>query len=207
LQLERTKRCLLIHKSYEEKELLSRLAEGDEFAFKELYNNHWNRLYSFALSWLKNIAQAEDAVQESFLKIWISRDRLDTVQNIENYLFITCRNTVIGLMEKNAVRLRSGMTVSEEVDPLSPDAILQFKEMRDHINILVEKLPPQQRQIFRMSREQGLSHEEIACQLGIMKETVKNHMVRALNTLRSQCASPGTLLLLWFWMIEQGLKK
>lgn len=196
-----------IQDSYEEKELLSRVAEGDEIAFKELYNQHWNRLYSFALSWLKNIAQAEDAVQESFLKIWISRGKLDAIQNIDDYLFIICRNTVIGLMEKNAVRLRQDIAVTEEIDPLSPDAIFQLKEMRERINTLVEKLPPQQRQVFRMSREQGLSHEEIAGHLGIMKETVKNHMVRALNTLRSQCGSPGTLLLLWFWMIEQGLKK
>ena len=194
--------------SYPDQSLLQQIALGDELAFRELYNRHWNRLYAFAFSWLKVSLTAEDVVQEVFLKLWIHRAQLGAVKNIEDYLFIICRNAVINLLEKDAARLRAGeQLLPEREDPLLPDAALQLKEMRSIIQEAVEQLPPQQRQIFKMSREEGLTHEQIAHRLGIVKETVKNHLVRALNTLRKNCDPNNTLLLLAYWMLEQTIKK
>lgn len=190
--------------AYNENYLLQRIALGDELAFRELYNRHWNRLYSFALSWLKSSVLAEDMVQDVFLKLWVNRGQLQKIKNAEDYLFIACRNTVINLMNKNAVRLNAAkLPVTAPEGPLLPDAALQLKEMRHTIQELVERLPPQQRQVFKLSREDGLTHEQIALRLGIMKETVKNHLVRALNTLRKSCDPQNTLLLICFWMLEQ----
>lgn len=191
-----------------EKDLLKQIAEGDEAAFKDLYDRNWNRLYSFALSWLKSGILAEDVVQDIFLKLWIGRSELNAIKNADNYLFILCRNAVLNLMEKNAVRQKSGGEIASAFEsPLLPDAALQLKEMKITISQLVEKLPTQQRLIFKMSREEGLTHDEIAQRLGILKETVKNHMVRALNTLRKNADPGNTLALLFFWMLEMALKK
>jgi RNA polymerase sigma-70 factor (family 1) len=196
------------HYSNIEQELLKRIAEGDEAAFKELYDRSWNRLYSFAISWLKSGILAEDVVQDIFLKLWIRRSELNAIKNADNYLFILCRNAVLNLMEKNAVRKKSGEEIASALEsPLLPDAALQLKEMKTTINQLVEKLPTQQRLIYKMSREEGLTHDEIAQRLGILKETVKNHMVRALNTLRKNADPGNTLALLFFWMLEMTLKK
>ncbi|QEC41530.1 RNA polymerase sigma-70 factor [Pseudobacter ginsenosidimutans] len=191
-----------------EQELLNRIAEGDEAAFKELYDRSWNRLYAFAISWLKSGILAEDVVQDIFLKLWIRRAELSAIKNADNYLFILCRNAVLNLMEKNAVRQKSGNEIASALEsPLLPDAVLQLKELKTTINQLVEKLPTQQRLVYKMSREEGLTHDEIAQRLGILKETVKNHMVRALNTLRKNADPGNTLALLFFWMLELTLKK
>ncbi|WP_164735541.1 RNA polymerase sigma-70 factor [Pseudoflavitalea rhizosphaerae] len=191
-----------------EQDLLKRIAEGDEAAFRELYDRSWNRLYSFALSWLKSGIQAEDIVQDIFLKLWIRRTELHAIKNADNYLFILCRNAVLNLMEKNVVRQKNGEAIaSSQESPLMPDAALQLKEMKTTINQLIEKLPTQQRLIYKMSREEGLTHEEIAQRLGILKETVKNHMVRALNTLRKNTDPAHTLVFLFLWMLEISLKK
>ena len=191
-----------------EQDLLKRIADGDEAAFRELYDRSWNRLYSFAISWLKSGILAEDVVQDIFLKLWIRRAELNAIKNADNYLFILCRNAVLNLMEKNAVRQKGGEEIASSLEsPLLPDAALQLKEMKTTINQLVEKLPTQQRLIYKMSREEGLTHDEIAQRLGILKETVKNHMVRALNTLRKNADPGNTLAMLFFWMLEMTLKK
>lgn len=193
---------------YSEQELLRQIARGDQAAFRKLYEQHWNRLYFFALSWLKTNLQAEDTVQEVFLKLWINRSKLTHINSPADYLFISCRNTVINLLEKQATRHKAmNSPKAQGEEPATPDTMLQLKQLHADLWKAVDKLPSQQRQIFRMSREEGLSHEQIAEKLGIQKTTVKNHLVRALNTLRSNWDPADTLFMLCCWLIEQALKK
>ena len=159
------------------------LAAGSEEAFREVYLGYWNKIYSLALTYLKSPEAAQDIVQEVFLKIWKKRELLASVEDLESYIYITGRNEVINSFKKIS---KTGISDAADVpdDIMLPDTATQVKELRQQLLKAINRLPPQQLQIFKLTREQGLSHEEIAQQLGISKATVKNHMVRALNTLR-----------------------
>ena len=192
---------------YNENELASRLAAGDEKAFVQIYNKYWNKIYYLALVYLKSIQLAEDAVQEVFLKLWTSRRQVADVQNLEAFIFIVGRNQVIDAFKRKATMQAFSHEASDWLpdDFLLPHDQVDLKLLKKKISDAVEKLPPQQKKIFKMTREEGLSHEEIAQRLGIDKKTVKNHIVRALNTLRSVLHERDLLLALLFveWIVTR----
>jgi RNA polymerase sigma-70 factor (family 1) len=187
---------------YNENELATRLATGDEAVFAQLYNAYWNKIYSLALIYLKSVELAQDAVQEVFLKLWARREQMAKVKNLEAFIFIMGRNLVIDSLKKKI----SNLAIYQDTDDCLPDDLLlphdqvDLKQLQKNIADAIEKLPPQQKNIFRMSREDGLNHEQIAQRLGIGKKTVKNHIVRALNTLRILLHDHESLLLLLFFI-------
>jgi len=186
---------------YNENELAARLAAGDEAAFAQLYNRYWNKIYSLALIYLKSVELAEDAVQEAFLKLWARREQIAKVENLEAFIFIMGRNQIIDFLKNKTKNL----TFYQGTDDWLPDDLLlpryadDFRQLQKKIADTIEKLPPQQKNIFRMSREEGLNHEQIAQKLGIEKTTVKNHIVRALHTLRTMLHEHERLLLFLFF--------
>jgi RNA polymerase sigma-70 factor, Bacteroides expansion family 1 len=165
-----------------------------------VYKKHWNRIYSIALVYLKSSQLAEDAVQEVFLKLWAKRQQLTNVKNLEGFIFIIARNHVIDTLKKvMAIRVHS--TDAEHWLPddlLLPAAQVELKSLQKKITDAIEKLPPQQKNVIKMSREEGLTHEQIGERLGIDKKTVKNHVVRALATLRRLLRDGEAFLLVLF---------
>lgn len=189
---------------YTDKELFQQLAEGNEQAFQQFYNEHWNRIYSLALAYLKSATQAQDIVQEVFLKVWTKRAQLRKVEKPEAFVYIMGRNEVINALKKKIHLVALDEQANDYLpdDYLLPHQAVDLKEMQQKINRAIETLPPQQQLIFKLSRDQGLNHEEIADRLGIERSTVKNHIVRALNTLRTQLQLSGHSLLFWWLLTE-----
>lgn len=174
---------------YDEKNALLQLADGNEEAFQQVYNTYWGKIYSIALAWTKSVTQAEDIVQEVFIKVWNQRAKLPHLDRFDSFLFIIARNIIIDQFRKKIRHL----PVDHEQDYLPgdfmlPDATLDLKQSQTIILQAIDQLPAQQKAVFKMSREEGLTHEQIAERLGIARVTVKNHIVRALNTLRDQLA-------------------
>jgi RNA polymerase sigma-19 factor, ECF subfamily len=165
-----------------------------------VYKKYWNRIYSIALVYLKSNQLAEDAVQEVFLKLWSKRHQLTKVKNLEGFIFIIARNHLIDTLKKvMALRLRPtepGDWLPDDL--LLPAAQVELKSLQRKITDAIEMLPPQQKNVIKMSREEGLTHEQIGERLGIDKRTVKNHIVRALATLRRVLRDGKTLLLFLF---------
>jgi len=167
-----------------ERALLQQIAAGDADAFRQLYDQYWNQVYTTALAYLKSPEWAGDIVQDIFLKLWQKRDKFSTVDNFAGWFFFLARNTILDALRK---KLDSGA----EPDPryedklsVSPEQSVMLKEAMELIARAVENFPPQQKLIFKLSREEGLSHEEIAGRLGIDKRTVSNHLTKALSKLR-----------------------
>jgi RNA polymerase sigma-70 factor (family 1) len=185
---------------YDEKDLLERVAAGDETAFRKVFHQYWDNIYGVALMLTKSEAMAEDMVQEIFVKIWQKKDRLPGVVNFTNYLFIIARNHIISELR----RLSTHAPFQEELiryfrdSALSPEQELLKKESEELIQQAIERLPGQQQAVYLLGRDQGLSHEQIAERLGISKNTVRNHMARALQSIRAflQDHSAGLLLLI-----------
>lgn len=136
------------------------------------------------MSYMKSPVNAQELTQDVFVKIWQHRAQLTGVENFKSYLFILSRNQIISAIRKKLreTALDPDFDIPEEF--AQPDRQLHFKEVEKWINEGIGALPPMRRQVFRMSRMQGMTHEEIAAQLGIARNTVKQHIVLALNSLR-----------------------
>ncbi len=182
---------------HDERELVKRLANGDTEAFQEFFYRYTDRIYAHALHFTKSSELAKDLVQDIFTKIWVDREKLAGVEKLEGYLFIVSRNFI-----KNELR-RKVFTVANhdyleaffQYDELSISGKLELKELEGHIEQAVNQMPPQLQTAFRLSRQQGLSHEEIAERMKISKFTSKTYIVRALDILRKYMSErfPGQI--------------
>ena len=165
-------------------ELLQQIANGDEIAFRSIYELYWDKIYSSALSYLKSPLAAQDAVQEVFLKLWINRKQLPAVKNFGGYLTIITRNLIIdGLRRKLPLHSSTVEDDAEEKEAI-PDQQLEAKEMATHIRKAVSLLTPSQQQVYNLSREKGLPLKEVAAHLNISYNTAREHMSQALKGIR-----------------------
>jgi RNA polymerase sigma-70 factor (family 1) len=171
---------------HNEKQLLEKVVLGDQAAYKGLFAHYWDQVYAVALLFTKHPQLAEDMTQDVFARVWIKRATLGEVDNFNSWLFITARNLIY---DKLRVTTFSG-TYDEYLASLCndtaalPDEQLEAKELEVIIHKGIHHLPPQQQTAFKLSRFQGLSHEEIAAQMGVSRESVKSYMVRSIASLR-----------------------
>lgn len=173
----------------QEKEILHQVAQGSEAAFRSLFNEYRRKLFTYVFKITDSAELAEDAVHDVFLKIWLNRAQLPQVDNFNAYVHRMAHNVAYSGFRRKAketlilAELRNGLS---ETDTQHPGKLLVAKEVRELINAAMEKLTPQQKLIFRMSREQGLKHEEIAKELDLSISTVKKHIGAALAFLREE---------------------
>lgn len=194
---------------YDEAEVLKRVVEGDESAFRTIFDQYWNTVYGIALSLVKSPDLAEEIAQDIFVKIWVKREKLAVVEKFENFLFIVARNHIYNEFRRKAKLeeytnhlFKYFQTIFETSE--TPDKRLLFSELTKIVDQAVEQLPPQQRTIYQLSRQQGLSQEEIAAQLQISVHTVKSHMNKALHLIRNYLRQYNTfelLLILYCYLI------
>jgi len=179
--------------------LLLRIAAGDETAFREFFHEYSNNIYTVAFMLTKSAEMAEDMVQEIFLKLWLNRAALAEVNNIRNYIFIHARNHIFNELRKKADKQAFTDELLDyfaEVRDTPENALLQ-KESRQLLQQAILQLPAQQQLVYRMSRDENLTQEEIAARLGISRHTVRNHMAQALQNIKHflETNANGLLLL------------
>ena len=162
------------------------LAEGSEYAFTQLFDRYRGKVYSVAWHYLKSPVLAEEIVQDVFLKIWLKRQELARVNNIEDFLFIITRNLIFDRM-----KVRSYETAAQRELPGSAtfvddsDHRLRQNQCEALLSEALELLPPRQQEVYRMAKINGLSHEAIAGELQVSRLTVKKHMAEALKSIRN----------------------
>lgn len=170
--------------AYDEKELLGRVAEGDEAAFTVLVDAYRNKVFSHALTYVKSYEVAEELVQDIFMKVWTNRHRLPEVEQFKNYLFILGRNQLVSAIRKKVTITTSPDSADIAEDLLLPDKQYYYKETYAAIMEGIERMSPRQKEVFTLSRIEHLSYDEISGRLGISKSAVKFHIILALNFLR-----------------------
>ena len=168
-------------------ELLIRLKNGDMLAFDQIYELYSHKLFSFVFRILKDEAGADDVVQEVFVKIWESREKLGDYKLLNSYIFTIAYNNSIDLIRKkiNNNKYLEHLRVSASIN-FTPSIVsqIEYNELNKEVEKLVGNLPERQKQVYLLHREEGLTYPEIAERLGISKNTVENHMVKALKYLR-----------------------
>jgi RNA polymerase sigma-70 factor (ECF subfamily) len=178
---------LKLNKDNITQELLTRLKNGDMLAFDQVYELYSHKLFSFIFKILKNEAEVDDIVQEVFVKIWESRSKLEDYKLLNSYIFTIAYNNSIDLIRKKISNnkyldhLKNSASIN-----LTPTIIsqIEFNELNNQVKKLISNLPDRQKQVYFLHKEEGLTYPEIAEQLGISKNTVENHMVKALKYLR-----------------------
>jgi len=177
---------LLFTPLHNEKELLLHIAGGNGAAFRTVFNNYWDQVYSTAYMFTKSPEIAEDITQDVFAQIWVKRALLPEINRFEAFLYVTARNMIIDRLRKKVQTAEYGDYLKAyfaETD-YNPVQQVETKQFEQSIHHAISRLPAQQQQAFRLSRFNDLSHEEIAAQMGISRQSVKSYIVRAIVTLR-----------------------
>ena len=190
--------------SQEDKELFQLISEGDETAFRQLFHLYAPRFRALALRITQTAAVTEDIIQETFLRLWISRDKLKEIEHPPAWLLRIALYQCFTYLRKQAAHHKavSNMLPTEPV--FSPEEDISYAFMREQVGVAVQQLPPQAKRIYLLSREQGLKIPEIAEKLSLSPNTVKNSLVRSLHTIRQHLERLGMLfpiLILWLLMV------
>ncbi len=179
--------------------LAKRIRKGDIKAFDLLYHIYSQKLYGFAFSMLKNHDDAKEIVQDTFLKIWEKREMINPAGSLQAFLFSVSYHTAIDLIRKRfkddqyRTYLQAQFHENESVTIEEPAC---YQELIRILDKITGELPEQRKKIYLLSREEGLSHKEIAEKLNISVKTVENQMTLALKTIRKQLITNDLLGLL-----------
>ncbi len=174
---------------YNEKELLALIANDDEVAFTALFDHYRNRIYSIAFKISRSDAVAEEIVQDVFLKIWLKRAGLTSINNFSAYLFIITRNEVYLVLNRIARNYKVSLLLDKEHPFAENDVEKRFMD-RTYSSLLqkaIEQLPVQQKKVYKLIKVQGLKREETADMLHVHPETVKSHLAQAMKSIRNYC--------------------
>lgn len=170
---------------YQNDDLLRKVSNGDQRAFSSLIEYYSAKVYAHVLTYIKNPSLAEEITQDIFLKIWEIREDLHAVTNFAGYLYVVTRNRTLSEVRKKLSDPRSIRHDILEAGGDDPSKRLEYRQLSDTILSAIEKLPPRRRQVFKMSRFEGLTYEKIAQELNISRGTVNEHIVESLLFLRT----------------------
>lgn len=167
---------------------VERWLQGDDTAFEAVFYYFQPRLLRYTFRYLKNEAAAEDITTEVLVKVWQNKRSITNPATFENYLFTIARHRLIKAWYKKMDGLLGLDAAGELSDSTGANDPVLYKELVQHYQESLSKLPEQRRRIFLLHREQNLSYREIAEQLNISPKTVENQIAATLKQLRAQLA-------------------
>jgi RNA polymerase sigma-70 factor (ECF subfamily) len=171
-------------------ELLAELRRGNDDAYDVIFRTYYARLVHFGESILGERAPAEEIAQDVMLELWRRRTSLTVDTSLQGYLFRATRNRCLNYLRHEKVVKRGSVFAAREMTtPARGDREVVEEEMDAALQQALEHLPPRCREVFELSRVQGLKYAEIAAALGISIKTVEAQMGKALKILREQMAS------------------
>lgn len=177
-------------REFSELDCLRRLKQDDEQAFDALFQHYSALVYRFAYGYLKARPDAEEIVQECFLKIWEKRQQLHDDAPLKAYLFTTAHHAILNQLRRQQQSQRyQAHSATREPELVSNE--VEFTELETLYQTALAQLPPKRREIFILSRQQGLSYPEIAQQLNLSVKTVEAQMTHALKFLRGYFQAHG----------------
>lgn len=164
--------------------LVERIRKGDRQAFRQLFERYYPLFVSFARRLLRDGQIAEDLVQNVFVRVWASRDRLDVDRNIRSYLLVAVRNEVFCYLRGIDRAFYEPLSEDSRVTETDAVQIICAKDMERDVREIIADMPDRRREVFTMSRNENLSNQEIADRLGLSVRTVEKHIENALTDIR-----------------------
>ena len=168
-----------------EKFYIEKLAAGSEEAFEWIFIHYQPKIIYFITGFIKNEEIAQDMAQDIFITIWNKRTSLLEIDSFSTYVYKMAKNALYNYFDHYFVENKYRCYIENKEESYEDEEeIIIADELRDIIRTAVEKMPDRRKEIFKMSRYQGLSNDEIAIRLNINKRTVENHLTNALSELR-----------------------
>jgi RNA polymerase sigma-70 factor (ECF subfamily) len=200
---EKSRVTLTLANMDEEALIFAKVKEGDEAAFESLFRKYYARLCRFAFKYVEDMSEAEELVQDTFVKIWEKRESIEINTSFKSYLYQAVTNKGLNAIRNDQRKQRNLKIVSSNRNE-PPKAIdnLVTNEISDKLFLALNSLPPKCRKIFQLSRLEGLNHKEIAQQLDIKIKTVENQIGIALKHLKKQLSEHLLFLVLFISSIN-----
>ncbi|SDN05334.1 RNA polymerase sigma-70 factor, ECF subfamily [Pedobacter steynii] len=168
--------------------LLSLFSDGDDSAFTEIYNRHWKQVLFYAVQKTGNTRASEDIVQDVFVSLWKRRGQLEINSEFKNYLIVSVKYRVLRFLSRERMK-----RLAEEDNVLDYDILddstqqyLDFEELYSRLDEIIGELPEKSAIIYRMNKEQGMSHREIANETGMTEKAVNANLVRTKKIIRTK---------------------
>lgn len=160
-----------------DKALVNHLKKGDRKAFRQIYDRYNRSLYSLGLRYLKNQHMAEDATQDIFIKLWITKENLDPSKSLKSFLFTCLRNHVLNMIRNQKRRILAAYQLKDINHPITTctEDDIQYNEYKEIMNDVLDKMPARRKEVFRMKMVTDLTNAQIAEKLQISIHTVKVH--------------------------------
>jgi len=174
--------------------IIKEIREGNTSAFKELYLKFHKKIYGFCINNGQSHPDAEEVLQEVFLKIWARRSKLDP-DNVQSYIFSIAKNIIVDKYRK-LVKMRAAseyQILFMEPENGTENTVI-YNELKEEIQKTFDAMPEMRKLIFQMSRFKGYSNKEIASELGISIRTVENHIAKAIQNFRSDLGQSSAVL-------------
>jgi RNA polymerase sigma-70 factor (family 1) len=191
-----------------ETQLLQQLITGDAEAFRELYEFYQGRIFLFAYRFTKSKDAAEEVVQEVFVKLWEKREQINIEKNFSAYIIRVTKNLILDGLKKAASDKKVQERILYHMKALRDTTAeeLLHKELERLHKQAIDALSPQKRTVYLLSREEELTYEQIAERLGISRNTVRNQMASALQSIREHIANHPDLACLMVAIVMNGMK-
>jgi|SRR5690606_9817540 len=166
------------------KDILHEFIHGNQTAFNTVYEVYAPAIFDVAFKILRDRAWAEEVVQECFVKLWLGRETINPEKEVWYFLYVMCKRLCFNVLRHDRVVYEANqhLYVASAVNDV--EERLHYVELHNLVQRHVDRLPEKQKMAFHLSREEGLSHQEISHKMGISPNTVKNHITQALKSLR-----------------------
>nr|WP_067058550.1 RNA polymerase sigma-70 factor [Mucilaginibacter sp. L294] len=177
---------MINYNSLPDNDLVDLLRTGDGEAYKELYQRYSVVLLNHAYNKTRDREEAKDIVHEVFAMLWANHQNINPSNNLPGYLYSCVRNNFFNQVARNLVKSKymSSIKAFAEDGHVITDHLVRERQFSDIINIEIANLPAKMGEVFKLSRNEYLTHKEIANKLNISEQTVSKHITNALKILR-----------------------
>lgn len=184
-----------------EKVLLQQIADGNEFAFRAIYDRYHQLLGSYIYRLTGSRSETEEIVQDVFLKLWMTRETLRSIENIKAYLFIISKNHALNAMARRMREIAQTKEWQKEQKTNSSAGNEEQDRVYSLIDTAISQLPPQQKKVFLLSRHERLTYVEIGKKLALSRETVKSYLQLATASISKYIHGHMEVMLLLLFLI------
>jgi RNA polymerase sigma-70 factor (ECF subfamily) len=192
---------ILPGKSYDIEVLLREVGKGNEQAFEAVFDHYKAPFHSAAFKMTRSANISEEIVQEVFITLWVKRELVARAKRPEGYVFTILHNCIYFHFRKLARERQLKSKLVQEESENKIEELLNEKENKAILEKMINHLPPQQKLVYRLAKQEGLSRAEIAKELNISPNTVKSHLGSAIEYLRWYVKkSSSALIWVSVWM-------
>jgi RNA polymerase sigma-70 factor (family 1) len=192
---------MAVYSNLSEQELSTLLKEGDQYAYTEVYNRYWRKMFVVAHKRLGDQQDAEEIVQDIFVNLWRKRETFVLTTSFQNYFAVAVKFEILDVMRKRAhaaaYEKELGLSYTEE--DISTLRELDLYELQERLQLTINLLPEKCQLVFRLKHDKGYSQKHIAEELDISEKTVEAHLSKARKTLKNKFGNLlGTVLFIHF---------